>query len=105
MTKKKIVKLRQIFQAGEEGWVEYPTSMCEEHGVTTSRPRGWPATWTIRKRGEFVYVQGEDAHSLIELRLEDRDLAPRYTQWEVAGFSQWIKGDQWPKAKKWKGDK
>jgi hypothetical protein len=101
---KKIVRLRQIFQKEEEGWVEYPISLRDAHGIKFNRVRGWPDTWVVREKGDFVYVQGEDAHTLIEVQLEDRGLAPRYTQHAVADFKAWLKGDQWPKARKWKGD-
>jgi hypothetical protein len=100
---KKIIRLRQVFQTGEEGWVEYPTSLSAEQGISFKKVRGWPDTWVIRKRGEFVYVQGEDAHGLIESQLEMRGLQPRYTQWSVINFNAWLKGKQWPNAAKWKG--
>ena len=104
MARKKIVILRQVFQKGEEGWVEYPRALCEERGINFKRVPCWPDTWVVRKRGDFIYVQGEDAQSLIEVQLEDSGIAPRYTQCAVADFKAWLKSASWPKASVWKGD-
>lgn len=90
MAKKRmtILKLRQICPSEERSWVELPMLVARECGITLKRP----------KRGEFIYVQGEDAHTLMELELEKKGYAPRYTQHEVPDFKAWLKGDAWPEA-------
>ena len=99
-----VIELRQVFQEGKEGWVEYPAVLLDGHRLVFARPGGWPDTWVVKRRDGFVYLQGEDAQCLIETQLEDRGLAPRYTQWSVGKFSAWLKSDEWPRLRKWKGD-
>lgn len=105
MEKRPNIELRQVFERDKEGWVEYPSSLWHLDRVSFAKPKHWPDTWAIRRRDGFVYVQGEDAHGLMEQRMEDAGYTPRYTQWAVSGFAAWLKSDQWPHLQKWKGDK
>jgi hypothetical protein len=86
--KMKVLKLRHISPDDERSWVEIPMTVCTECGIAITRP----------KRGEFMYVQGEDAHVLMELQLEKQGYAPRYTRHVVPDFRAWLKSDMWPEA-------
>ena len=90
MAKKRmtILKLRQICPDGERSWVELPMLVACECGIAFGRS----------KRGEFMYVQGEDAHTLMEMKLEKKGYDPRYTPHEVPDFKAWLKGATWPTA-------
>jgi hypothetical protein len=89
--KKKVLKLRQICLEDERSWVEIPLAVCRECGIAVKL-----------KKGEFMYVQGDDAHALVELELEKKGYAPRYTQHEVPNFRAWLEGDGWPVAAEYK---
>jgi len=89
--KLKVLDLRQICTEDERSWVEIPMTVCTECGIGITRP----------KRGEFMYVQGEDAHALMELELEKKGYTPRYTQHVVPDFKAWLKGIHWPAAVKY----
>ena len=85
----KVLKLRQICPDDGNSWVEISMEVLKECGFTKiARP----------KRGEFMYVQGEDAHALMELELEKKGYTPRYTQHVVPNFRAWLKSDMWPEA-------
>ena len=93
MAKKKILKLRQICPDDGGSWVEISMEVSKGCDFTKiARP----------KRGEFMYVQGEDAHALMELELEKKGYTPRYTQHVVPNFRAWLKGDAWPEAADYK---
>lgn len=91
--KLKIIRLRQIVD-DDHPWVEYPLDVANMCGVLK---RNAP------RRGDFIYVPGEENHAILEGRMEERGLTPRYTQYWVPKLRAWVKGDQWPKAKAWKG--
>ena len=91
--KPKIVRLRVIVD-DDTPWVEYPLDVANMCGVLKK---------TLPRRGDFIYVPGEDAHCVMEYRMGERGLTPRYTQYWVPKLRAWVKGDQWPKAKAWKG--
>jgi hypothetical protein len=94
MAKKKTIRLRMIVDDNDP-WVEYPIDVALQCGVLKRNPR----------RAEFIYVAGEEVNWILQGRLEELGLAPRYTQYWVPGLRAWLKGDQWPAAKKWKGGK
>jgi len=96
--KMKVLKLRQICPDDGDSWVEISMEVLKECGFTKiARP----------KRGEFMYVQGADAHGLdahglMELELEKKGYTPRYTQHVVPNFRAWLKSDMWPEAADYK---
>ena len=92
MAKKQQLKLRQIVD-DESTWVEYPFDVAMRCGVLKKNPR----------RDEYIYVEGEDAHIIIEARLEELGFTQRYTQYWVPNFKRWLKGKQWPEAMEWSG--
>jgi hypothetical protein len=91
--KAKVLRLRQIVD-DDHPWVEYPLQVANMCGVYK---KGLP------RRGDFIYVPGEEANWILGSRMEERGLAPRYTQYWVPKLRAWVKGDQWPKAKAWRG--
>jgi hypothetical protein len=91
--KAKIIRLRQIVD-DDQPWVEYPLEVANMCGVLK---KGLP------RRGDFIYVPGENAHCVLEGRMEERGLTPRYTQYWVKKLRPWVKGEQWPNALAWRG--
>lgn len=92
MAKPKILRLRFIVD-DDDPWVEYPADVAWKCGVLKKNPR----------KGDFVYVPGEDTHTILESRLEELGLTPRYTQYWVPNLRRWLKGEQWPDALAWAG--
>lgn len=96
--KQKILKLRQICPDDGDSWAEISMGVLKECGFTKiARPKRGEAA-----RGGFMYVQGEDAHALMELELEKKGYTPRYTQHVVPNFRAWLKSDTWPEAAEYK---
>ncbi len=92
MAKKKMLRLRLIVDDNDP-WVEYPIDVALQCGVLKKNPR----------RGDFIYVPGEDNHTILEATLEEKGYAQRYTQYWVPNFRKWLKSDAWPKAQEWAG--
>jgi hypothetical protein len=92
MPRKKHLSLRLIVD-DDTPWVEYPLDIALQCGVLKKNPR----------KGEFIYVPGEDSHAILEASLEKLGFAPRYTQYWVPKLSRWLKSDQWPNALEWAG--
>jgi hypothetical protein len=92
MPRKKRLALRQIVD-DDTPWVEYPLDIALQCGVLKKNPR----------KGEFIYVPGEDNHTILEASLEKLGFTPRYTQYWVPKLSRWLKSDQWPNAWEWAG--
>ncbi|NBT75758.1 MAG: hypothetical protein EBT15_07290 [Betaproteobacteria bacterium] len=90
--KLKIIRLRQITDDDEQ-WVEYPIDVALKIGVLKKSPR----------KGDFIYVSGEEVHCILEARLEEIGLTPKYTGYWVPQLRKWLRSDQWPKAKAWAG--
>lgn len=91
-------RVRQICQTGEESWIELPVRVCILCGIGIKKVCGM----TAKRRGDFVYLQGEDAADMAELKLEQCGILPYYTQWSVDDFNAWLKGDSWPNARRWR---
>jgi hypothetical protein len=92
MSRKKRLPLRLIVD-DDTPWVEYPLDIALQCGVLKKNPR----------KGEFIYVPGEDNHTILEASLEKLGFTPRYTQYWVPKLSRWLKSDQWPNALEWAG--
>jgi hypothetical protein len=92
MAEAKLLRLRLLVD-DDDPWAEYPIDVALQCGVLNKNPR----------RGDFIYVEGEDAHAMLEVQLEKLGLAPRYTQYWVPKFSRWLKSDAWPQAQEWAG--
>lgn len=92
MAKKTIIRLRQIVD-DDVGWMEYPFDVAMKCGVYKRNPR----------RGDFIYVPGEINGLLLESRLIELGLTPKYTQHWVPKLRAWLKSDTWPDALAWKG--
>ena len=90
--KLKIIRLRQIVD-DDDPWVEYPIDVALKIGVLKRNPR----------KGDFIYVPGEDTHTILEPRLEELGLTPSYTMYWVPKLRPWLKSEQWPNAKAWAG--
>jgi hypothetical protein len=90
--KPKTLHLRLIVD-DETPWVEYPIDVALKCGVLKKNPR----------RGEFIYVPGEDNHTMLDVSLSELGLSPRYTQYWVPNFKRWLRSDAWPKAQEWAG--
>jgi len=84
----KVIRLRQIVD-DDQPWVEYPLEVANMCGVLKKN---------LPRRGDFIYVPGENAHCVLETRMEERGLTPRYTQYWVPKLRAWVKGEQWPDA-------
>lgn len=92
MDRKKIIRLRVIVD-DDDPWVEYPLDKALQCGVLKKNPR----------RGDFIYVPGEDNHAALEVPLKELGYAPRYTQYWVPKLRAWLRGKQWPDALRWDG--
>lgn len=93
MADAQVIQLRHIFD-DDDTWVEVPINVCVKCGIGLKKPR----------RDTFCYVRGEDAHTLMEIKLEAQGLSPRYTSYRIPDLKAWLKGDEWPNAPAWEGD-
>jgi hypothetical protein len=87
MAKKKVLKLRQIIETDGESYSEISVALCAQCGISLKRPR----------RGDFIYIVGEDMGCWLDDKLDQLGYAPRYTQFGVPNFKAWLKGKTWPK--------